>query len=175
MIKKVALFFLVLMGAIAIVAAMQPSSFHVERSATFDATAEKIFEHVNNLHKWDAWSPWAKIDPKAQLTFEGPEAGVGASMIWSSESNEVGKGRMTITESRAAELIKFRLDFTTPMQATNTAEFNFKQNANQTTVTWSMSGEKNFIMKVVGLFMDCDKMIGTPFEKGLNNLKAQIK
>jgi len=28
---------------------------------------------VNDFHQWDAWSPWAKLDPDAKITFEGPD------------------------------------------------------------------------------------------------------
>ena len=172
MIKKI---FFILVGVLVVfagVVAMQPAEFKVERSASFNAAPQAVFENVNNLHKWEQWSPWAKIDPAAKQTYEGPEAGVGAMFSWSSENSEVGVGRMTITESRANELIKMRLDFVAPMQATNTTEFAFKQNGNQTVVTWSMSGNKNFIMKAFGLFMNCDKMVGDYFEKGLAQLRT---
>ena len=175
MIKKLLTLLIVLIAAIAVVAAMQPADFSVERSATYDVPAQTIFEHVNDLHKWQEWSPWAKIDPSAMLTYDGPQAGVGAAMAWSSENREVGKGRMTITDSRINELIKLRLDFTEPMQATNTADFRFKSNGSQTTVTWSMSGQKNFLMKVIGLFMNCEQMVGDEFDKGLANLKSVAK
>ena len=35
-----------------------------------------------------------------------------------------------------------------------------------------MSGARNFMFKAVGLFMDCDKMVGDQFEQGLANLQA---
>jgi len=34
-----------------------------------------------------------------------------------------------------------------------------------------MSGKNTFLFKAVGLFMNCDKMLGPEFEKGLENLK----
>ena len=161
----------VLIALLIIVAAMQPSQFTVTRSAQFAAPPEEIFPLVNDLRKWEAWSPWAKLDPNAKNSFAGPADGVGAAMAW--EGNcKVGVGRMTITESRPNELIRFRLEFLKPMQATNTAEFNFKPENNQTVVTWTMSGKHNFAGKIFGLIMNCDKMIGGQFEKGLSTLKA---
>jgi hypothetical protein len=35
-----------------------------------------------------------------------------------------------------------------------------------------MYGKNNFMGKVVSLFMDCDKMCGPQFEKGLTDLGA---
>jgi hypothetical protein len=48
-----------------IVVAMRPSQFRVTRNATFAAPPEVVFPQVNNLHNWQAWSPWAKLDPAA--------------------------------------------------------------------------------------------------------------
>jgi hypothetical protein len=79
---------------------------------------------------------------------------------------------MTITESRPSELIRVKLEFFKPFAATNTAEFTFKPEGNQTAVTWSMFGEKNFMAKAIHLFISMDKMIGGQFEKGLADMKA---
>jgi hypothetical protein len=79
---------------------------------------------------------------------------------------------MTITESQPAAIVRFRLDFEKPMQATNTAEFTFLPDGGGTMVTWSMAGKNSFGGKVFGLFMNCDKMVGGQFEKGLATLKS---
>jgi len=79
---------------------------------------------------------------------------------------------MTITESQPSGLIRFRLDFQKPMQATNTAEFTFRTEGNQTVVTWSMAEKNNLMGKILGLFMDFEKMCGSQFEKGLASLKS---
>jgi hypothetical protein len=129
---------------------------------------------VNELHKWDAWSPWAKLDPNAKNTFEGPPAGTGAVMCWAGNKN-VGEGSMTITESCANELVQFRLEFLKPFKGTNTAEFIFKPQGDQTHVTWSMYGENNFLSKVIGIFINCEKMVGGQFEQGFANLKEVVE
>jgi uncharacterized protein YndB with AHSA1/START domain len=122
------------------------------------------------LHNWEAWSPWAKLDPNAKPAFSGADAGAGAAMAWDG-NNRVGTGKMTITESQPGSLIRFRLDFQKPMKATNTAEFTFRAEGGQTVVTWSMAGKNNLPGKVFGLFMDCEKLCGCQFEKGLASLK----
>jgi hypothetical protein len=154
-----------------IVVAGQPGEFKLVRSTTIAAPPENVFPHVNDLHKWDAWSPWAKLDPNAKNSFEGAETGVGSAMSWEG-SKKIGAGKMTITESRANESVGFRLEFIRPFKATNTAEFVFKRAGNQTEVVWSMSGKSNLFFKVFGLFMNCDDMAGRDFEKGLASLKA---
>lgn len=157
-----------------IAAAMQPSDFRVTRTTTISAPASVVFPHVNELQKWDAWSPWAKLDPNAKNSFNGPASGVGAIMRWAG-NNKVGQGSMMITESRPDEFIQFKLEFLKPFKATNTAEFTFNSENNQTTVTWSMYGKNNFMGKAMGLIMSCDKMLGGQFEKGLATLKSVVE
>jgi uncharacterized protein YndB with AHSA1/START domain len=163
--------FVLLLAAVAVFAALQPGSFRVERSTVIAAPPAAVFAQVNDFHAWEAWSPWAKLDPAAKITYEGPAAGVGAGFGWDG-NDEVGAGHMTILESRPGELIRIRLDFLRPFESTASAEFTFKPVGDATTVTWSMSGEKNFISKVFCLFASMDKMVGGDFEKGLAQMKA---
>ncbi len=171
MILKIFLGLAAVVAIFLIVVASQPSEFRVTRSASIPAPVSVVFEQVNDLHKWQAWSPWAKMDPAAKVSFAGPSAGVGASFSWAG-NEKIGEGRMTITESRPGELVRFKLEFKKPFEGTNDAEFTFKPQDNGTAVSWSMSGQNNFLFKAVGLFMNCDKMVGDQFEEGLRNLTA---
>ena len=169
---------LLILGALVVVllvvASMRPDDFRVSRSETIAAPQDTVFEQVNDFHKWEAWSPWAKIDPACKNTFDGPPAGTGAGFSWDG-NNKVGAGRMTITEVRAGELILIRLEFLRPCKATHTAEFTFQPKEGKTLVTWSMIGTSNFMLKVVGLFVSMDKMCGRDFEKGLAQLKTLVE
>ena len=82
---------------------------------------------------------------------------------------------MTLTDGRPHELIRIKLEFLKPIAATNTAEFIFKSEGNQTVVTWSMSGTNNFVSKAICLFMNMDKMVGGDFERGLAQMKAVVE
>ena len=153
-----------------IIVAMQPGKFSVSRSATVSAPPGIVFAQVNDLHKWEAWNPWGKIDPAMKTAYEGAAAGPGAKYSWTG-SAKVGTGSMTITDSRPGELVRLKLEFLKPFKATNVAEFTFKPEGGQTVVTWTMSGEKNFVSKAIGLCLSMDKMCGGPFEKGLADMK----
>jgi hypothetical protein len=154
-----------------VIVALQSSDFRIARSTTISAPPPLVFAQVNDFHKWEAWNPWGKIDPAMKQTYDGAAAGPGAIYTWAG-NNEVGEGRMTIAESRPSDLIRVKLEFFKPFAATNTAEFTFIPEKNQTRVTWSMFGEKNFMAKAIHLFMNMDKMIGGQFEKGLTDMKA---
>ena len=174
MLKTILVAFAVIIVVLVVIVALQPSDFRVARSTTISAPPPAVFAQVNDFHKWEAWNPWGKIDPTMKQTYDGAPAGVGAIYTWAG-NNEVGEGRMTITESRPSELIRVKLEFFKPFAATNTAEFTFKPEGNQTLVTWSMFGEKNFMAKAVHLVMNMDTMIGGQFEKGLADMKSVLE
>jgi Polyketide cyclase / dehydrase and lipid transport len=174
MLKKILIAVAGIIVVLAVIVALQPSEFRVARSATMSAPAPTVFAQVNDFHKWEAWNPWGKIDPAMKQAYEGAPAGTGAIYTWAG-NNEVGEGRMTIIESHPGELIRVKLEFFKPFAATNTAEFTFKPEADQTVVTWSMVGEKNFMAKAIHLFINMDKMIGGQFEKGLAQMKSVVE
>jgi uncharacterized protein YndB with AHSA1/START domain len=174
MLKIILIVLALIIIVLVVIVALQPSEFRVARSTTISAPASAVFAQVNDFRKWEAWNPWAKIDPAMKQTYEGAPAGTGAVYTWAG-NKEVGEGRMTIIESRPNELIRIKLEFFRPFRATNTAEFTFKPAGNQTVVTWSMTGENNFMAKAVHLFMNMDKMVGGQFEKGLASMKSVVE
>jgi len=171
MVLKIVVALVAVIAAFAAFVALQPSEYRVARSATIAAPAPEVFAQVNDFHKWEAWSPWAKLDPAMKQAYEGALAGNGAVYTWSGNS-EVGEGRMTITDSHPNDSIKIKLEFMKPFAATNATDFTFTPQANQTSVKWTMSGDNNFMGKAFGLFMNMDKMVGGDFEKGLAQMKS---
>ena len=171
MLVKILIGLALLVVLLVVVIAVQPSEFRITRTATVAAPPSAVFAQVNDFHKWEAWSPWAKLDPAVRNTFEGAPAGPGAVFAWAG-NNKVGEGRMTITESRPNELVRIKLEFMKPFAATNTAEFTFKPEGDRTAVTWSMFGHNNFMGKAVCLVMNMDKTLGGEFDKGLAAMKS---
>jgi hypothetical protein len=157
-----------------IIVALQPSEFRVVRTAAMAAPAPAVFAQVNDFHNWEAWSPWAKLDPAMKQSYEGPPAGTGAIYTWNG-SKQVGEGRMTITESRPSDLVRINLEFFKPFAANNLTEFTFRPAGNHTEVTWNMTGKNNFIAKAIHLFMNMDKMVGGQFEQGLAQMKSVVE
>jgi uncharacterized protein YndB with AHSA1/START domain len=174
MIKKILIGLVAILVVFAIIVALQPSEYSVTRSETMAAAPETVFEQVNDFQKWRAWSPWEKIDPEMERTYDGPSAGKGAVYSWSG-NKDVGEGTMTITESRPSELVRMKLEFREPMAGAADTEFTFKPEGDQTTVSWKMSGKNNFVGKAFCLFMNMEKMIGGQFEEGLANMKSVVE
>jgi len=171
MFKKIVLVLLALIAAFVIYVALQPDAYKVERSVTIAAPAAKVFENVNNLRKWEAWSPWAKLDPDAKVAFEGPEAGKGAAMSWDGD-DKVGAGKMTIVESDPDKAVDIKVSFTRPFEGSTNSDFNFTPKGDQTDVAWAMHGTHSFMEKAFCVVFDGIGMMGKDIDKGLSQLKS---
>ncbi len=155
-------------------AASRPNAFRVERSKRIDAPPDRVFAKLNDFREWGSWSPWEELDPSMSRTHSGAASGKGAIYEWSG-NKKVGKGRMEITDTVPSQKVNIQLDFITPFKAHNTTEFTLTPSGNGTDVNWAMMGASPFIMKVMGVFMSMDKMVGKDFEKGLAKLKASVE
>lgn len=147
----------------------QPDTFKVERDVSIAARPEAIYSNLDDFKRWGLWSPWEKLEPTMTKTHSGAPTGVGAIYEW--DGKEVGSGRMTITDSKPNEQLTIKLEFTKPFEATNTTVFQLAPRGSDTEVRWIMTGENNFVGKVMGVFADMDSMVGKDFETGLAALK----
>ena len=151
-------------------AATRPDTFHVERSASIAAPPAAVWPHLVDFHRWQAWSPWEKLDPDLKRTYSGSASGKGAVYAWEGNA-KVGKGRMEITDPTTPSLITIKLDFLAPFEAHNIAEFSLEPEGDATKVTWTMTGPSPYFpAKIMQVFISMDSMVGKDFEKGLANL-----
>jgi uncharacterized protein YndB with AHSA1/START domain len=174
MLRKLLLVVLLLVVVILGLATRQPDTFSVERRLRMAAPPERIFSQINDFHAWDAWSPWAKLDPAMKATYGGAPNGVGAVYDWSGNS-EVGSGRMTIKSSTPPSEVTIALDFLTPIESHNVTTFMLTPADGGTDVLWSMKGNADYVTKLMTMFASMDKMVGPDFERGLQQLKAVVE
>jgi hypothetical protein len=153
-----------------IAAALQPATYHVERSTTIAAAPERIHTFVDDFHNWQQWSPWANLDPNVKVAYSGPPSGPGAVYEWEG-NNKVGKGRMEILASQSTET-SIKLDFLKPFESHTMSNFILEPQGDITRVTWTLDGPNTFMSKFMGVFVSMDKTVGKDFESGLGKLKA---
>lgn len=170
MLKTIVIIAVVLIAAILTYAAMKPDTFRVQRTASINASPDKVFGLINDFHQWASWSPWEKLDPAMKKTHSGMPQGKGAAYEWDG-NRDVGTGRSEIVEAVPQSKVVIKLDFLKPFEAHNQAEFTLVPNAGTTQVTWAMYGPQPYIAKVMTLFFNMDKMVGRQFEQGLADLK----
>ena len=150
---------------------MAGDKYTVERSATMDAPPERVYAQVADFHNWTSWSPWENLDPQMQRSYSGPESGVGAVYAWSG-NRKAGQGRMEIADTAEPSRVRIDLSFEKPWKSRNDTVFTIEPTQGGSRVTWTMTGEKTLMTKVLGIFSSMDKMVGPDFEKGLSQLKA---
>ncbi|QEN87298.1 SRPBCC family protein [Labrys sp. KNU-23] len=164
----------IVLAAVLILAATRPPSFEVKRSLEIEAPPGRIYPLLADFHQWSRWSPYEKLDLAMQRSFSGAESGKGAVYAWEG-NGKAGAGRMEIVEAAPERGIDIKLDFIRPFRANNRAAFAFTQAGDATRVTWSMQGAAPFVARLMGLFINMDRMIGKDFEQGLTNLKAAVE
>lgn len=149
-------------------------TFTVERSTTINAAPGDVYPHVSDFKKWAEWSPWDDMDPNMDKRYSGPEQGTGAKYAWKG-NRKVGEGRMEITDTTEPSRVEIGLEFIKPFKSRNRTVFSMEPAGDSTTVTWTMTGRKTFLTKVMGIFKSMDSMVGPDFEKGLSRLKTAVE
>ena len=171
---KTILIILVALGVLVLVLALAgPGAYRVERSTTIVAPSGDVYPHVSHLARMKDWGPWQEMDPEQVQTLTGTDGMVGATWYW--EGKVVGKGSQTITELEQDRSVRSDLHFVEPMEYHAKVDLGLEDMGDSTRVTWVMHGENGFMGRIMGMFMDMDKMIGPDLEVGLANLKSLVE
>ena len=171
MILKTVLVIAIMVLGVLLFAASKPDTLTVQRSCSIQASPDKVFGLLNDFHNWKLWVPQDREDPNMIRTFGGAPSGIGALSEWTS-SGSAGAGKMSITESVPPQKVSVTVDFARPFRAHNVNEFTVEPDGSSVRVTWSMHGSNLYIMKLMSVFVNMDKVLGSHFETGLKNLKA---
>ena len=146
--------------------------FSLSRSIHVDAAPERVHDLLDDLRRWQSWSPWEGVDPALRREYTGPERGVGAAYAWSGNT-KAGEGRMVVTESTPRSAV-VDLTFVKPFRSSSTTTFTLAPTGAGTDVTWTMAGRRNAAMALAGrLFFD--RAIGGDFERGLAALAREAE
>ncbi len=165
--KRIFVVLALLIAVMVVVSFFLPSKIRIQRNLTINAPAAIVFDQVNTLQNWEAWSPWKKMDPTSAMTYNNIPSGNGASYSWKGE--KTGEGTLTISESVPNQKIVTELDF--KGQGKSTGGFEFKQAGNGVNVNWYMDMDNgmNPLMKYMSLMMK--GMLSDQFDQGLNDIK----
>ena len=173
-VKIVGLIIGVVIGLLIVLGWLLPSNVYMERSIAIEAPPEVIFQEVNSSRNFNKWSPWAGLDPNTNYSYSGPKTGVGATISWESEHEDVGNGSQWIVESLKNEKVTNQLEFD-GFRGDFWTSIILEPNGNETWVIWTYKAEMgdNYMAKFFGPFMD--NMLGPLYEEGLLNLKRVIE
>lgn len=174
MLKSILLTLLAIVSIFSIYVASRPSDFKYERSGFIQAPAEKIFPYLNNFKLGEEWTPFGKNDPTMKTTFSGPNSGVGSGLSFEGNA-QTGEGKLEIIRVEPNTLVEIRLDMIKPLEGHNIVQYRLTPEGAGTRFTWTMSGKGTFLTKAIGVFIDCDKMMGKVFDQGIQSLKQKIE
>jgi carbon monoxide dehydrogenase subunit G len=169
MIKTLAIIAVAGIAAVLVAAALRPGTFRVERSLRVSAPPAAIHPLINDMQQMNRWNPFVKRDPNIKGTYRGPAFGPGAAYDFVG-NREVGTGSVEIVAA-TPEKITMKLDMVAPMEGHNEIEFRLVPQGNGTEVTWAMQGPSPYLARLMGLFLNMDRMIGGAFDAGLADLK----
>ncbi len=171
--KKILLGLVGLIALLVIIGFMMPSKISLERAIVIDAPVEMIYDQVNNLHLWEKWSPWHKIDPNMELSYNNGGIGKDASYAWKSDHKSVGSGTLTISDTKPFEYINTLMDF--GEQGTGTADFTFTKTEAGIEVKWNMHTDigNNPIMRLFGPIMK--KSVTKAYDSGLADIDTECQ
>ena len=152
---------------------MPDKNFTVQRERTIAAPADRVAALLTDFHEWKRWSPWEDVDPQLHRAYSGPESGEGARYAWSG-NRKAGAGSMEITHV-SEHRVDVDLEFTKPFASKNITSFSLKPDGDGTRVTWSMTGPRPLLMRLMGPIIDMDKLVGKDFDRGLERLDAAAR
>lgn len=155
-------------------ATTRPDTFRVERRTSVQAAPEQLYPLINDMQQFNTWNPFNRKDPAIQGSYSGPAAGPGATYAFAG-NKDVGKGSLRIVQSQPPRQVTMELHMIEPFEGRNTVEFSLVPRGAGTEVTWAMHGPAPFLNKLIGVFLDMDRMIGRDFEDGLAALKARAE
>lgn len=169
--KIIGIILLVIIAIGLVAVLMQPGQGHIEKSIVINAPASSVFAEVSDFQKFNAWSPWAKMDPEAKQTVEGAAASVGHKMSW--DGPETGTGSQWTEEIRENEYVKNGMKFG-GFESTMYNEFILTPEGEGTKITWTYDGANEGLSgKAMWLVMG--SMLSNQYDQGLNDLKQIVE
>ena len=153
---------------------MSEDTFSVRRTTAIDAPTSAVYVELVDFRRWESWSPWEGLDPDQRRTYSGADSGVGSKYGWVG-NRKVGAGSMEIVSAVQDSSVEIRLEFLKPFKATNTVLIELTEDDGSTAVSWTMTGAKTLMTKIMCVFWPMEKVVCGDFERGLAQLKALIE
>ena len=161
-----------LAGIFAAVALGLPSHVTVSRSVVINAPESAIFPYLNNLHRFEDWSPWKARDPQLAVSYGGPESGQGARVTWSSKKPSIGTGSMEISETQPSRRIDLVVNFN---GLDGTSSYDVVPSGSGSKVIWTFGYDSgtNPLKRWKALMLD--GFVGAEYRTGLERLRDKVE
>ncbi|MES2526635.1 MAG: SRPBCC family protein [Bdellovibrionota bacterium] len=168
MIRKIALSVSGVLVVFLLYVSTRESKFDYSVTRQMKAPVETVFPYLSQIRLGSEWSPFEKADPNMKKDYDG-------NRLMFEGNREVGAGSVEITKVVPNQQVDLILKMTEPFKAENQIYYTVKPVDGGTQFTWRMTGDGGFIMKLMSIFMDCEKMITDQFNKGMDNLQQIVE
>jgi len=166
----------IVLGLYLAVALVLPSKRHLVEKIETNRKLTIVFDSLNSLRRFKDWNPLVLRDPRVQLSYSGPDSGVGARMDYVSMEDGLGKGAWEITESVPRKKISYKID--NPERGSNKrTSFIFKptgrNNRNvEITQTYDVDYGWDLLGRYSGMYVS--RHVGDDMKMGLGRIVSML-
>jgi uncharacterized protein YndB with AHSA1/START domain len=166
---------LIVFALAVVVGVLLPAHGHVERTVEVSSPLRQIYDSVNTFRRFPEWSALRRFDPQTKMNFEGPEAGKGARVKWSSATPQVGDGSLEIAQSDQDSKVTMSIDNNwSGENKTYTVTLVPSQNGKTVNINWAYDADYgwNLIWRYAGLYIHGDP--ASQIALNLSNIAAML-
>lgn len=172
LIKTLVLASILLVIIVVVAGFFMDSQWRVERRGSVPAPSAQLYGYMSTLPNWAQWTAWNReAYPDMQLTYSGPEAGVGARQSWSD-------GAMSGYVEVTAVVPGQSLDYLVSMEGgehTMDCRLAVEAADSGSNVLWLCSGDSGSNPLDKLMMAAYRPMIGRDFEIGLARLREHFE
>ena len=166
----------IVLGLFVVVGLMLPSKRHLVEKVETNRKLTIAFDSLNSLRRFDDWNPLVLRDPRMQLSYSGPESGVGARMDYVSKEDSLGKGSWEISESVPRKKITYKIE-NVQRGSNKRVSFTFeptgRNNRNvEITQTYDVDYGWNLLGRYSGMYVA--RYVGDDMKMGLSRLVGML-
>ncbi len=166
--KTLLILLLALLGLFILLGLMGPGQVRVERSVLVPAPTAVVFDRVGTLAGLRSWGPWQDLDKDPIQGIQGVDGAVGS--VWSWSGDTLGDGRQEVLSVKAGKEFRTRITFSRPRRSSYESIYAVEARGDSTRVLWTITGENDFTGRLVGVFVDVERMVGPDMDRGLVRL-----
>ena len=170
-IRNILILVLILTVALAVYVGTRSPEFKFERSRLIDAPKSVLFNEVNSIENWKEFSPW--INSKQETGSFNHSILDSTVPTYSWEHRDFGSGQLSILDSKRDSSIIQEYQSFSPIKYKASSRWTFKNYKDKTKVTWTLSGQKNFLAKLYTLINgSLEASQAKVLERGLSKLDS---
>lgn len=152
----------------AVFVATQKPTYTVTRSIFIKSPRPIVFDYVDNIRNWETFATWILNDSGVNYTYPGNAAGKGAIAKWS------GNREGSIFTKNAVDQ-KYLFNEMNEEGRITTFQWQFKDSAGGTKITYTIKGTLDFNSKAKAFFKGgVQSTMGNTYERTLLNLKSAL-